>query len=472
MSSKSSIKRLRSDKRRRSQKSKDVSPEPVVDTAAEDIESAPEASDIESLPEAPSAVDDAESLPDTPKKSKKSKKSKNKDKHGDEGILGSLEDFKKSKTLDKATTCGSLGFSFLSILLIILVLVGGGLIAFYLGSVYTKKVIKDEVRSGAVDSYIIFKDILKKSCHGALYWLPYPKTPNFAERPEIQRHYDYPTAWFLSHLCENVSNSNCLEQSMPVPGDFDSSKTAILLNPELPKSIYGYVFYQPSSRTTYVSWSGTATPEMWSEDFKSVPVPVPFLGSPVAANEDDTTSTTTIKVHEGFLYIYSGIRDALIQLLLSYRSITDHYVVCGHSLGGGLSQLCALDLFGANGVLSPVLNQTNTQEYYDTLKANSFKTVTVYLFGSPRCGNLAFAAAYNQSPEINKSTFNVMNTEDLVPGFPTSGTVVEYTHVGQPIVFTANLGNPSLNHSQSYIYDLYQTEYMSLPPEQPQTQNE
>lgn len=358
---------------------------------------------------------------------------------------GILETFDKTKLLEQSTKCGGLGFSFASILLMLLLVVVGGFVSFYLGSVYTKKVIKDEVRSGAVDSYLIFKEILQKSCHGALYWLPYPKTPNFAERPDIQRHYDYPTAWFLSHLCENVSNSNCMDQSMPVPGDFDASKTAILLNPDLPKSIYGYVFYQPSGRTTYVSWSGTATPEMWSEDFKSIPVAVPFLSS----NE-------TIKVHEGFLYIYSGIRDALIQLLLSYRSFTDHYVICGHSLGGGLSQLCALDLFGSNGPLSSTMNQSTTDD--------GTQSATVYLFGSPRCGNLAFATAYNESPDINKSTFNVMNTEDLVPGYPTSGTIVEYTHVGTPIVFTANLGNPSLNHSQSYIYDLYKTENMSLPP--------
>jgi len=75
--------------------------------------------------------------------------------------------------------------------------------------------------------------------------------------------------------------------------------------------------------------------------------------------------------------------------------------VCGHSLGGALATLQALDA-----------------------AANSkFKSPTVYTYASPRTGNSQFATTYNLKVP---NTFRIANRVDLVPKLPPSPP---YDHV-------------------------------------------
>ena len=67
--------------------------------------------------------------------------------------------------------------------------------------------------------------------------------------------------------------------------------------------------------------------------------------------------------------------------------------ICGHSLGGALVTLLALDV-AANTI---------------------FKDPTVYSYASPRTGDPAFAGTYNQ---VVKNSFRIANRLDLVPKLP------------------------------------------------------
>jgi pimeloyl-ACP methyl ester carboxylesterase len=67
--------------------------------------------------------------------------------------------------------------------------------------------------------------------------------------------------------------------------------------------------------------------------------------------------------------------------------------ICGHSLGGALATLLALDV-AANA---------------------AFKNPTVYTYASPRTGGPQFAATYNQ---VVPNTFRVAGRIDLVPKLP------------------------------------------------------
>jgi predicted lipase len=81
-------------------------------------------------------------------------------------------------------------------------------------------------------------------------------------------------------------------------------------------------------------------------------------------------------------------------------------VVTGHSLGGSIAALCALDL-----VLS------------DVVSSNS---LTLYTFGEPRVGNPAFAAAMDK---FVPRSYRVVHSADLVPHVPPSDIIVaEYLH--------------------------------------------
>jgi hypothetical protein len=67
--------------------------------------------------------------------------------------------------------------------------------------------------------------------------------------------------------------------------------------------------------------------------------------------------------------------------------------ICGHSLGGALVTLLALDV-AANTI---------------------FQNPTVYTYASPRTGDPLFASTYNQ---VVKNSFRIANRLDLVPKLP------------------------------------------------------
>jgi pimeloyl-ACP methyl ester carboxylesterase len=78
--------------------------------------------------------------------------------------------------------------------------------------------------------------------------------------------------------------------------------------------------------------------------------------------------------------------------------------ICGHSLGGALATLLALDV------------AANTR----------FSDPTVYSYGSPRVGDSLFASTYNQ---VVKNSYRIANRLDIVPALPPP---VDYEHVLNP----------------------------------------
>jgi predicted lipase len=108
----------------------------------------------------------------------------------------------------------------------------------------------------------------------------------------------------------------------------------------------------------------------------------------------------SIKVHFGFNQAYKSVREAVIKAIQE----TPHkrVLLAGHSLGGALAKLCALDVaYNVPG-----------------------KTVFCYTYGSPKVGNIAFAKAYD---ERVPNTFRIVNGTDMVPTIPPG----DFMHVGQ-----------------------------------------
>ena len=107
-----------------------------------------------------------------------------------------------------------------------------------------------------------------------------------------------------------------------------------------------------------------------------------------------------MKIHRGFMAAYLGVREAIHHYV--NNSSATQYRIVGHSLGGALAKLCAVDLqynFASNtGIL-----------------ADSNIHVEAYTFGAPRAGNKAFVASYNA--RVPK-TWRVVNGWDAVSGLP------------------------------------------------------
>ena len=84
-------------------------------------------------------------------------------------------------------------------------------------------------------------------------------------------------------------------------------------------------------------------------------------------------------------------------------------LITGHSLGGALATLCALDL-----TLNPVPNQPQ---------------IKVFPIGSPRVGNDQFAACFDQHVE---NCFRLKVAWDPVPTIPME--VLGFQHIGTEVI--------------------------------------
>lgn len=112
-------------------------------------------------------------------------------------------------------------------------------------------------------------------------------------------------------------------------------------------------------------------------------------------------NSKNIKVHYGFIDAYKSVRDAVLKEAKS----TPHkrILLTGHSLGGALAMLAALDI------------QYNQPD----------KDIVCYTLGSPKVGNAEFVKSYNK--RVPK-TFRIVNVGDSVPGLPPLG---DYDHCGE-----------------------------------------
>ncbi|MEA5462957.1 lipase family protein [Leptothoe sp. PORK10 BA2] len=99
-----------------------------------------------------------------------------------------------------------------------------------------------------------------------------------------------------------------------------------------------------------------------------------------------------VKIHTGFTRAYLAARSDIHTTV--QNSTMTRWILTGHSLGGALAKLCAVDL---QFNFSPKIS------------------VETYTFGAPRVGNKAFVASYNRRVP---NTWRFVNGNDVVSGLP------------------------------------------------------
>jgi hypothetical protein len=175
---------------------------------------------------------------------------------------------------------------------------------------------------------------------------------------------------------------------------------------------FGFVAQDPAGNIV-VSIRGTDGILEWVQDARFLAVPCPFLpGS--GLTEDGFTS-----VYESLRIAPDPASTRLITALstLPYPQAVQSLTICGHSLGGALATLFALDV-AANA---------------------KFRPPTVFTYASPRTGDPSFADTYNQ---VVPQTYRIANRLDVVPKLPLPPL---YEHV---------LGLYDLNPMASVKFDL------------------
>jgi adhesin HecA-like repeat protein len=151
----------------------------------------------------------------------------------------------------------------------------------------------------------------------------------------------------------------------------------------------GLILQAAATGEVVIAIRGTEGIMEWVHDAEFLTVPCPFLAG---AGETE----------DGFTAMYKSLQTAtaagapsVVQALptLPFAQRVSSLTIRGHSLGGSLATLLALDV------------AANT----------AFKNPTVYTYASPRTGNPSFADTYNQ---VVPDTFRIANRIDLVPKLP------------------------------------------------------
>ena len=128
-----------------------------------------------------------------------------------------------------------------------------------------------------------------------------------------------------------------------------------------------------------------------------------------------TGATGCCRVHAGFEQALSSILAAIIRALGGCGGVRTNKPIFlgGHSLGGSLAILAALELV-----------------------RNGFRVAQVYTFGQPRVGNGDFCALYNAA--LGDSTYRMVYQEDIVPRIPHFPAWHDpYRHCGQEVFISS-----------------------------------
>jgi len=180
-------------------------------------------------------------------------------------------------------------------------------------------------------------------------------------------------------------------------------------------------------QTVVIVFRGSKGSEDWKANFRFRQMKVPY-----------ENMNPKIRVHTGFIDQYLEARPIIHRELTEGRyKDPKNVVVTGHSLGGALATLCAVDL-----------------KYH-----NQELPVVCIPLASPRVGNRAFAQSYDMRVPV---THRIINGHDTVCKVPPMW--LGYEHVGTSIYvgkkawwwyiihpFLALFGNPMDHKPQEYL---------------------
>ncbi|WP_274655010.1 lipase family protein [Paenibacillus humicola] len=197
-------------------------------------------------------------------------------------------------------------------------------------------------------------------------------------------------------------------------GSFEAGAFEIALQP------FGFVL--ESDDAAILAFRGTRSAVDWVTDFIARQIPLSIVRNGG-------------RTHQGFTELYLSARSQIFGLLDRLPERKPLFVT-GHSLGGALAVLAALDI-----------------------ASNRRQTPYVYTFGAPRVGDPAFVRTYNKAV---KATYRVQNEFDVVPYLPPlvyrspkTDKTYYYLHVKGEVKRSFRMGSIGGNHVlSSYFADL------------------
>jgi len=122
-------------------------------------------------------------------------------------------------------------------------------------------------------------------------------------------------------------------------------------------------FYLIKDNVMYITFRGTEKKlRDWMTDINAFQQVVPY-----------DNSDSKIRVHQGLIAAYKSVRPRIMEFVRQNNYRINRYKIIGHSLGGGLATLCAVDI-----------------------QYNITPLISCYTMGSLMVGNKAFVDSYNK----------------------------------------------------------------------------
>jgi triacylglycerol lipase len=237
--------------------------------------------------------------------------------------------------------------------------------------------------------------------------------------------FDKRTAIFLAAICAQTY-SQFENGVFIVPRSYTIASTFKAASFDGQEEDFGFIL--ESNDSIILAFRGTNTKSDWISDVIARQDKYPYVRD-------------SGLVHRGFLDIYSSARKK-IHSALNKLSIKKQLYITGHSLGGALTTLCALDIL------------TNTK----------FTSPYVYTFASPRVGNVIFSKTFDRRITC---CHRIHNSNDLVPQLPPlifrspkTDQTYTYIHVKKGYEIEFQKGSISGNH----IIGSYFSELAELDP--------
>jgi predicted lipase len=179
----------------------------------------------------------------------------------------------------------------------------------------------------------------------------------------------------------------------------------------------GYIAISPSLQTIIVSFRGTASITGTIIDL-DIRKSTPDFATLVHLGTAQDKLPSGAKIHAGFERSYDSVRSIvqsnLKETVLKFPSY--QIVFVGHSLGGAIATLAALDF-----------SLVNARAFDDR--------ISIYTFAQPRVGNSEFATWFSKS-SFSKRFYRVSQETDPVPQLPFLG--LGFQHVGIPFQIKLN----------------------------------
>ncbi|WP_379129682.1 lipase family protein [Paenibacillus sp. sgz500958] len=220
-------------------------------------------------------------------------------------------------------------------------------------------------------------------------------------------------AIFLAAVCSQTYTlfSNA-DGSFVVPKDYSVIHTIEAKSITNVWERFGFIIESPQE--IIIAFRGTSSTTDWISDIIASQKRFKYI------NEHCLT-------HRGFTDIYTSARDGIINALTKL-STDKTLTITGHSLGGALATLCAVDVAANTAYHSPDL----------------------YTYGSPRVGDPAFAQAFSK---YVRRSFRIANLFDIVTYAPPTiykqpkrDKKYYYSHVQTHSPLSFQNGAISLNH--------------------------